>query len=62
MKQKIFISGPIQGMEEKQLYRRLIREICFRCGYEPVDPWEREKIIYRGTDLAGGIGFQQWIL
>ncbi|MEM3823401.1 MAG: nucleoside 2-deoxyribosyltransferase [Candidatus Bathyarchaeia archaeon] len=50
MKRKIFISGPIQGMEEKQFYRQIIREICFRCGYEPIDPWEREKIIYRGTE------------
>jgi hypothetical protein len=37
-------------MEEKQFYRQLIREICLRCGYEILDPWEREKIIYRGTE------------
>jgi len=34
MKGKVFISGPIHGI---------------RCGYEPVDPWQREKIIYKGT-------------
>ncbi|MDI6691613.1 MAG: nucleoside 2-deoxyribosyltransferase [Candidatus Bathyarchaeota archaeon] len=50
MKQKVFISGPIQCMEKQQSYRQQIHEICVRCGYEPVDPWEREKIIYRGNE------------
>ncbi len=50
MKGKAFISGPIQGMETKQSYREMIRRICIRCGYEPIDPWQREKIIYRGTE------------
>jgi len=50
MKGKVFVSGPIQGMETEQSYRDVIREICVRCGYEVVDPWEREKIIYRGTE------------
>lgn len=47
MKLKAFISGPIQGMEAKQSYREEISRICVRCGYEPVDPWQREKVIYR---------------
>ena len=50
MKRKVFISGPIQGMEEKQSYRDVIRKICIHCDYEPVDPWEREKILYKGTE------------
>jgi len=50
MKKKAFISGPIQGMETKQHYRKFISEICKNCGLEPVDPWEREKILYRGTE------------
>jgi nucleoside 2-deoxyribosyltransferase len=50
MKRKVFISGPIQGMETEQSYRDVIREICVRCGYESVDPWEREKIMYRGME------------
>ncbi|MEM2250057.1 MAG: nucleoside 2-deoxyribosyltransferase [Candidatus Bathyarchaeia archaeon] len=50
MKGKAFISGPIQGMETKQSYRETIRRICIRCGYEPIDPWQREKIIYKGTE------------
>ncbi|MGB9959615.1 MAG: nucleoside 2-deoxyribosyltransferase [Candidatus Bathyarchaeales archaeon] len=49
-KAKAFISGPIQGMETRQAYRERISEICIRCGYEPVDPWKREKILYKGTE------------
>jgi len=44
---RIFISGPIQGMEKEQSYRNLLREICRRYGFKPIDPWLREKIIYR---------------
>jgi nucleoside 2-deoxyribosyltransferase len=49
MRKRAFISGPIQGMETEQEYRDAIRDICIRCGYEPVDPWEREKVLYRET-------------
>jgi nucleoside 2-deoxyribosyltransferase len=49
MNKKVFVSGPIQGMETEQNYRDVIRQICMRCGFEVVDPWEREKIIYGGT-------------
>jgi len=52
MKKKVFISGPIQGMETEQSYRDVIREICVRCGCEVFDPWEREKIIYKGNDVS----------
>ena len=47
MKKKAFISGPIQGMENEQEYREAIGEICVRLGYDVIDPWLREKIIYR---------------
>jgi len=47
---KAFISGPIQGMETEQVYRQVIREICVHCSFEVVDPWEREKIMYKGTE------------
>ncbi len=47
MKKKVFISGPIQGMENKQDYRQIIGEICARLSCEAIDPWLREKIIYR---------------
>jgi len=44
---RVFISGPIQGMESDQSYREAIRRICLRCRFEPVDPWLRERVIYR---------------
>ena len=47
MKKKAFISGPIQGMETEQGYREVIGEICTRLGYDVIDPWLREKVIYR---------------
>jgi nucleoside 2-deoxyribosyltransferase len=46
MAKKAFISGPIQGMELEQGYRETITAICIRLGYEVIDPWLREKIIY----------------
>ncbi|MHC1601263.1 MAG: nucleoside 2-deoxyribosyltransferase [Candidatus Nezhaarchaeales archaeon] len=46
---KVFISGPIQGMEDKQEYRAKIRRILEAKGYEVIDPWEREKIIYKAS-------------
>lgn len=49
MRRRAFISGPIQGMETEQEYRDAIRDICIHCGYEPVDPWEREKILCKET-------------
>ncbi|MCS7114221.1 MAG: nucleoside 2-deoxyribosyltransferase [Nitrososphaerota archaeon] len=47
---KVFISGPIQGVETKQSYRDKISRICVRCGFEPVDPWKREKMIHKGEE------------
>jgi nucleoside 2-deoxyribosyltransferase len=49
-KKRVFVSGPIQDMETEQSYRDAIRKICVRCGFEVVDPWEREKILYRGDE------------
>jgi hypothetical protein len=46
MKKKAFISGPIQGMETEQGYREVITGICNRLGYDVIDPWHREKVIY----------------
>ena len=50
MKRKVFISGPIQGMERNQSYRDIVHDICSRCDYEAIDPWLREKVIYRGSE------------
>lgn len=47
MVKKVFISGPIQGMEDKQAYRDRISTLLIKYGYEPVDPWRREKVLYR---------------
>jgi len=48
MEKKVFLSGPIQGMEERQSYRDKLNRMLLRYGYEPVDPWRREKVLYRG--------------
>ncbi|MBS7624611.1 MAG: nucleoside 2-deoxyribosyltransferase [Candidatus Bathyarchaeia archaeon] len=45
-----FISGPIQGLEDKQHYRDKMRRILTKYGYEIIDPWQREKIIYRAFE------------
>jgi hypothetical protein len=47
MSKRVFISGPIQGMENEQGYRGIITKICLKLGYEVIDPWLREKVIYR---------------
>lgn len=50
MKKKAFISGPILGMEKNQGYRKLITEILERLGFDVIDPWNREKILYQGDE------------
>lgn len=47
---KVFVAGPIQGMEDRQEYRVKIREILEARGYEVIDPWERERVIYRAIE------------
>ena len=47
---KVFISGPILGMETNQDYRRIITEICERLGFDVIDPWHREKSLYEGDE------------
>ena len=46
MRKKVFVSGPIQGMELRQHYRDRLQELLSRYEYEPVDPWKREKVLY----------------
>ena len=48
MKTKVFISGPILGMENNQGYREVITEACVKLGFEVIDPWLREKVLYKG--------------
>jgi hypothetical protein len=50
MKKKVFISGPILGMENDQDYRKTITEICVKLGFEVIDPWRREKVLYKGDE------------
>jgi len=50
MKKKVFISGPILGMETEQDYRKTVTEICSRLGFDVIDPWLREKVLYSGDE------------
>ena len=50
MKKKAFISGPILGMEIRQGYRKTITKICEKLGFEVIDPWHREKSLYKGDE------------
>ena len=49
VRKRVFISGPIQGMEGEQSYRERLRRILEGWGFEVVDPWEREKVMYSVT-------------
>ena len=48
-RRRVFISGPIQGMEHDQSYRDRLRDLLTEKGFEPVDPWLREKVVYSTT-------------
>ncbi len=50
MKKRVFISGPILGMENDQDYREPITAICTRSGFDVIDPWKRERILYKGNE------------
>ena len=50
MKKKAFISGPILGMEKEQDYRETITKICVKLGFDVIDPWRREKALYKGNE------------
>jgi nucleoside 2-deoxyribosyltransferase len=38
------------GMENNQDYRQTIKDICQPLGLEVIDPWNREKNLYKGTE------------
>ena len=50
MKKQVFISGPIIGMEKQQDYRKTVTDIASKLGFEIIDPWKRERVIYNGTE------------
>ncbi len=47
---KLFISGPIIGMEKEQDYRVTVTEVAKKAGFEVIDPWKRERVLYNGTE------------
>jgi nucleoside 2-deoxyribosyltransferase len=47
---KLFISGPILGMEKQQDYRQTITAIANKLDLEIIDPWKRERVLYNGTE------------
>lgn len=46
----MFIAGPILNMESQQGYRVVITDILDKAGFEVIDPWKREKILYKGDE------------
>ena len=50
MKKQVFISGPILGMENNQEYRKQLADIITRAGFEVIDPWLRERVLYKGDE------------
>jgi nucleoside 2-deoxyribosyltransferase len=51
MKKQVFISGPILGMEDNQdYYRNIITDISQKLDFDVIDPWKREKCLYKDTE------------
>ena len=50
MAKQVFISGPIIGMEKQQDYRVTVTEVATKLGFDIIDPWKRERVIYNGTE------------
>jgi nucleoside 2-deoxyribosyltransferase len=43
---KVFVSGPIHGMERNQEYRKKLKNLLELSGFEVLDPWERERELH----------------
>jgi nucleoside 2-deoxyribosyltransferase len=50
MTKQVFISGPILGREKQQSYRKIITDVCAKLGFDVIDPWKRERVLYNGTE------------
>jgi hypothetical protein len=50
LSKKVFISGPILGVEKHQQYRKTITDVCHKLGFDVIDPWKRERVLYNGTE------------
>jgi hypothetical protein len=37
-------------MEKQQNYRKTITDIATKLGFEIIDPWKRERVLYNGTE------------
>jgi hypothetical protein len=37
-------------MEKQQEYRKTITDVCVRLGFDVIDPWNRERVLYNGTE------------
>ncbi|MEM1569493.1 MAG: nucleoside 2-deoxyribosyltransferase [Candidatus Bathyarchaeia archaeon] len=48
MKIRVFLAGPIHGFEDRQDYRVVLTDMLEKAGCEVLNPWQREKLIYRG--------------
>lgn len=46
----MFISGPILGMEDNQAYREKITNAASKVGFDVIDPWKRERALYKGNE------------
>jgi nucleoside 2-deoxyribosyltransferase len=47
---KVFIAGPIVGLEKEQGYRQTVTAITNKLNLEIIDPWKRERVLYNGTE------------
>lgn len=47
---RVFVSGPIHGVEEEQGYRETLSRILTEHGFAVLDPWKREKALYPSTE------------
>jgi len=46
----IYLAGPIQGIEDAQQYREIIKKFLKKRGFSVYDPWEDEAIFYKDFD------------
>jgi len=41
---KVYIAGPVHGMEDNQRYRQKLKQILASKGFSAIDPLERQKL------------------
>ena len=50
MKKKVFIAGPISRNGKPSGIQVKNHRILVKAGFEVIDPWKREKILYKGDE------------